>query len=68
MRKTREKHSSADAMCGIPCKQCCHVETAISVQLVLIQVTEDVDILQKEPSEDTDISIVRIWLDRGKRL
>ena len=33
----------------------------------MIQVTEDLDILQKEQSENKDISIVRTWLDKGER-
>ena len=61
------KHFNADAMSRIPCKQCGRAENKISVRPVMMQVTEDLDFLQKGQSDDKDISIVRTWLDKGER-
>ena len=62
-----KKHFNADAMSRIPCKQCGRAENKISVRPVMMQVTEDLDFLQKGQSDDKDISIVRTWLDKGER-
>ncbi|MCG7878903.1 MAG: RNase H-like domain-containing protein, partial [Candidatus Thiodiazotropha endolucinida] len=61
------KHSNADALSRIPCRQCSREEELILIRSVTAQISTDNDLLKNEQGKDNDIQTVKTWLDKEQR-